>query len=291
VTKLDPGDVSAVVCTLNSTASIRRCLESLRTAGVGQIIVVDGGSHDGTREVAAELADIVLSDPGQGLGYARNVGIKHTTGRLVMNFGSDNVLPRRSLEKLIYHMAESGVQGTGSITRVDGRGYLARSMDAYRSVRFRAGRASVIGTPTLFDGELLRQSPFDPTRRYSDDTELCERWAKLFGAHFSIAPVEVLEIGKTTWSAIVDRCRIYGISDYEIYNAGRTSGWTWRRKVRSLAHPLVVDLVDPGRALWFRESVKRLPFLFAFTFLRYLFWFRAITTASSDRALGASNEQ
>ena len=41
------GDVSVVVCTLDSIGGIERCLTSLRDRGVGELIVVDAGSTDG----------------------------------------------------------------------------------------------------------------------------------------------------------------------------------------------------------------------------------------------------
>ena len=70
-----PSDVSAVICTKNSIASIQACVQSLKDSGVGEIIVVDASSTDGTRVVADSLADLVLEDPGTGLGQARNIGI------------------------------------------------------------------------------------------------------------------------------------------------------------------------------------------------------------------------
>ncbi len=93
---MKPRDVSAVVCTKNSISGIERCLTSLRVAGVDQIIVVDAHSTDGTREVANSAADIVLEDPGMGLGNARNIGIARTTQPLILNMGSDNVMPPRA---------------------------------------------------------------------------------------------------------------------------------------------------------------------------------------------------
>ena len=69
-------EVSAVICSLNSISGIEQCLASLKAAGVGQVIVVDANSTDGTKEVAEQLADLVLTDPGTGLGNARNRGAK-----------------------------------------------------------------------------------------------------------------------------------------------------------------------------------------------------------------------
>jgi glycosyltransferase involved in cell wall biosynthesis len=269
---LQPADVSAVVCTLDSAASIERCLSSLRDAGVGELVVVDGGSTDGTRDIAERLADRVLDDPREGLGLARNIGIATTTGALILNCGSDNVIDAAGLAGLIAHLETSGCSGVGAMTVVGDETYLSRSMNAYRRARFRPGPAAVIGTPTLFDGDLLRAHPYDPRRQHSDDSELCERWARDLGASFAIAAIEVLEIGKATFGEVRSRCRNYGTSDHEVFDAGRAQGWTIPRQVKSLAHPVRVDLVEPLARLGVWEGVVRLPYLATITALRYAAW-------------------
>ena len=267
-----PSDVSAVICTINSISGIERCLRSLRAAGVGQLVVVDGGSTDGTRAVADELADLVVEDPGTGLGNARNVGIACTTGALVLNMGSDNVMPANALQIMIGCLEREGAQGVSARTRIEGDDYASRGLNAWRAGRFRPGPAEVIGTPTLFDGDLLRAHPYDASRRFSDDSELCERWARDFGARFVISDAEVLEIGKTSWSEVVIRCRMYGISDEEVFRHGRDAGWSLARQGRSLLHPARADLVDPLTHLPPTEAVATAPFLAAFAALRYRYW-------------------
>ncbi|MDD2859287.1 MAG: glycosyltransferase family 2 protein, partial [Candidatus Nanopelagicales bacterium] len=115
---LTPADVSAVVCTMNSIASIEQCLKSLRDAGVGELIVVDASSTDGTRAVADRLADRVVVDPGTGLGNARNVGIAHTTKALILNMGSDNIMPSGQLEVMIDALQRDSLQGVSARTRI-----------------------------------------------------------------------------------------------------------------------------------------------------------------------------
>jgi len=269
---MNASDVSAVVCTLESVASLRRCLTSLRQAGVGELIVVDAGSTDGTRQIAEQLADQVLCDPREGLGLARNIGIAASSGALILNCGSDNVIDPAALAGMIEHLEVTGCAGVGALTRVGDETYLSRSMNAYRRARFRPGIADVIGTPTLFRGDLLRAHPYDPRRRFSDDSELCERWATTLGATFSIADVEVLEVGKATIAELRARCRIYGVSDHEVYRAGRSMGWTVRRRMRSLTHPARVDLVEPMARLGVGEAIVRLPYLATVTTLRYAAW-------------------
>lgn len=269
---LSPADVAAVVCTLNSISGIERCLDSLRLAGVGQLVVVDAGSTDGTREVADRLADRVLEDPGLGLGHARNIGIAATTTPLVLNMGSDNVMPPDQLQRMIDDLERLNVQGVSARTVIEGDDYPSRGLNAWRSGRFVPGPAAVIGTPTLFDGDLLRAHPYDADRRFSDDSELCERWTREFGARFAISSAYVLEVGKTSWQEVMIRCRMYGISDEEVFRHGRKSGWSLSRQVQSLLHPARVDLVMPISRMAPSEAVVMAPFMAAFAGMRYASW-------------------
>ena len=276
-TKYKPSDVSAVVCTLNSISGIERCLTSLRKAGITELIVVDANSTDGTREVAEKLADKVVTDPGKGLGMARNIGIAETSKALILNMGSDNVMPQGELEKMIQALEQTNqgnLQGVSAQTFIEGDDYLSKGLNAWRKGRFIPGPAAVIGTPTLFIGETLRTHPYDPSRRFSDDSELCERWADAFGATFAISDAHVLEIGKTSWNEVQIRCKMYGVSDYEVFTEGKKSGWGFKRKAQSCLHPARVDLVVPMKNLEFKEKVKALPFLTAFTAMRYDSWIK-----------------
>ena len=277
-----PSDVSAVVCTKNSIASIEACLQSLKYAGVGEIIVVDASSADGTRAVADPLADLFLEDPGTGLGQARNLGIAASSGDFILNMGSDNVMPPGQLQRMLVTLSRESVAGVSAQTRIAGSGYMAFGLNTWRSGRFRPGPVSVIGTPTLFRGDLLRASPFNPDRSFSDDSELCERWSSTFDARFEISDAVVLETGKTSWRQVVLRCEMYGASDYEIFQDGRRDGWTLRRKVNSILHPLKHDLAIPLARSSLHHSILSLPFLIFFTVLRYLFW--------AKQALGGSGK-
>jgi glycosyltransferase involved in cell wall biosynthesis len=263
--------VTAVVCTRNSIASIEACLRSLRANRVDQLVVVDASSTDGTRSVAERLADQVITDAGEGLGAARNLGIAVTTGDLILNCGADNVFPDGALERMVQAKQAGAYDGVGAVTRVVGRGYLSWAMGVYRTARFAPGEREVIGTPSLFDGAGLRRDPFDPRARYSDDAELCERWSRSFGARFAITDVVIDEIGQTSWHALLARYRTYGVSDSETFRR-HVHDWPLRRRVQSLTHPLRVDLVEPFQRAPFPTNLAITPFLFCVTSVRYLAW-------------------
>ena len=265
-------DVSAVVCTLDSIASIRECLQSLRNAGVGELIVVDARSTDGTRQVANELAYTVVSDSGIGLGNARNTGIALTTCAYVLNMGSDNVMPPGELDRMLMYLRTHDLQGVSAQTFIEGDTYVSKGLNNWRKGRFIPGPSKIIGTPTLFDGDLLRSNPFDVSRQHSDDSELCERWSRDFGARFAISDAHVFEIGKANWTEVKARCRLYGISDAEVFSAGRHEGWDLTRRISSLLHPARVDFFRPLRQLPARDAIVSVPFFAAHTALRYAGW-------------------
>ena len=54
--------LSVVVPTLDEAEALPASLAAARQPGVHEVIVVDGGSRDGTRAVARTLADRVLED-------------------------------------------------------------------------------------------------------------------------------------------------------------------------------------------------------------------------------------
>ena len=266
--------ISAVVCTKNSIASIERCLASLKQADVHELIVVDARSVDGTTEIAAQFADKVLFDEGTGLGAARNIGIAETSGDYILNFGSDNVLPPGQLDIMRTDLVQGNYDGVSAQTFIEGSGYLSFGLNTWRQGRFRPGPAHVIGTPTLFKGDQLRGSPYDETRIFSDDSELCERWQRTFNSTFAISSAFAWEIGKATLHEIAVRARMYGISDHEVFRQGREQNWSPLRQVQSFLHPFLRDFLDPVTHSDPGSALAAAPFLAAFTSLRYVGWMR-----------------
>jgi len=264
-----------VVCTMNSISGIEECLLSLRKAGAGEIVVVDAHSTDGTLEVATKLSNIVLEDPGVGLGSARNIGIAVTTKPLILNMGSDNVLPAGELEKMISYLESGGFQGVSAQTRVLGSNYVAKGLNHWRQSRFPQGERQVIGTPTLFQGELLRMHPYNPSRKFSDDSELCERWRTAFNSKFAISDAVCFELGKSSWPEARIRARMYGVSDCEVFRDGKHKGWSFTRKANSLLYPFKMDFIKPIAHSDGFSAIPLIPFFGYFTAYRYQGWIQA----------------
>lgn len=93
---LTPPAVSVVLPTLNSAATLTRALGSLARqdyAGEVEIVVVDGGSSDATRAIAADHGARVIENPQRVEEEARALGLEAADGELVLLLDADNELP------------------------------------------------------------------------------------------------------------------------------------------------------------------------------------------------------
>ncbi len=92
--------ISFVTCTLNSIVLIRQCLHSIRSLDYPteliEIIVVDGGSTDGTLEVAREFGCTIIKERTGKPEAATAIGYQAATNDLIVNFPSDNVITQRN---------------------------------------------------------------------------------------------------------------------------------------------------------------------------------------------------
>jgi glycosyltransferase involved in cell wall biosynthesis len=71
----DRSAVSVIIPCLDEEEAIGPCVEAVRTHGVGEVIVVDGGSRDRTAERAAEAGARVIVERRRGYGRAMLTGI------------------------------------------------------------------------------------------------------------------------------------------------------------------------------------------------------------------------
>src|SRR5205085_7296889 len=89
--------ISIIVPTLNEARLIRAFLLHLRQhAGGAEIIVVDGGSCDGTAEIAAGLCDAVLRTKASRA-IQMNAGAQIATGEVFWFLHADVAIPSQSL--------------------------------------------------------------------------------------------------------------------------------------------------------------------------------------------------
>jgi len=87
--------ISVVVPTLNSAETIRKCLDSIIKQNYPktriEILLVDGGSHDGTLDIAGEYPIKIIAEPRKGRGSAYDRGFREAKNDYVAYLDSDAV--------------------------------------------------------------------------------------------------------------------------------------------------------------------------------------------------------
>jgi len=90
---------SIVMATLNSMRTLEPALKALRAQDYAQdqieILVVDGGSNDGTRELAEKYGCRVIDNPRVDPVSAKLIGMREARGIYLMHVDSDEVLMNR----------------------------------------------------------------------------------------------------------------------------------------------------------------------------------------------------
>ena len=268
--------ITAVVCTLNSFSSIEKCIVGLRHSGVAEIIVVDGGSTDGTVEFLLEQNCVVLFDTGIGLGAARNMGIIKASENYILNCGSDNIVSRELLEIMLQAFSlDNFTECVGCRTRIEVKNLLQKMLNIQWSGRITPGVREVIGTPSIFRTKVLQEYLYSNHRSWSDDEELCTRIKTTQNCTFRIIDGYCIEVGQDNFERLKYRYLGYGNSDYEVWRA-YSKNWSTSRKLKSIRHPFESEFYNIIRNVPPISKIVVLPLLVFSTTYRYLGWIKAV---------------
>ncbi|GAB7019669.1 glycosyltransferase [Halostagnicola bangensis] len=114
---------SFVIPARNEADYLRGTLSSiaaLDTAYEYEVIVVDGGSTDGTVDIARDYDTTVVSDDGAGIGAARTLGAEHADGEWLAFIDADTIVRANYLTAMLGVVEANGLAGASSACRITG---------------------------------------------------------------------------------------------------------------------------------------------------------------------------
>ena len=172
--------ISIIICTKNRAAGLLRTLESLDSCRIPagwrvQLIVVDNASTDATARIINEtrlsrMSAQYVYEPKTGLSNARNTGLKHAEGDVIL-FTDDDVLVEETwIQELAGPIIEDRCDAAVGLVMLSTRlmrpwmtrthkGWLASSLEA----QIPHWPVSLVGANMGFSSSVLRQVPaFDP---------------------------------------------------------------------------------------------------------------------------------
>ncbi|MBK7675501.1 TIGR04283 family arsenosugar biosynthesis glycosyltransferase [Accumulibacter sp.] len=155
--------LSLILPVLNEAATVPAqlaALQGLRTRGT-ELIVVDGGSDDGTADLARPAVDRVLAAP-RGRAAQMNVGAKASRGQVLLFLHADTTLPPAADDLIRSAIAAGAAWGRFDV-RIDGHQPLLRAVE--RMMNWRSRWSSIAtGDQAIF----VRREAFERVDGYPE---------------------------------------------------------------------------------------------------------------------------
>jgi rSAM/selenodomain-associated transferase 2 len=128
-----------IIPALNEAANIAAAIDRAWKAGAHEVIVVDGGSADGTLESAAAHNCLALSSA-RGRGVQQNTGARRAIGEVLLFLHADTWLAPGSAGQAITALHDDGVVAGAFRQRIEAAGVLYRLLERGNALRARCGR-------------------------------------------------------------------------------------------------------------------------------------------------------
>ena len=153
--------LSVVIPALDEETSIEETVRKALSEDV-EVIVVDGGSRDKTREAAVRAGARLIQSP-KGRGVQQNHGAEAARGRVLLFLHADTLLPEGYVERIFEALLSRNVILGAFRFRTDLQEPLARAIEAL--VNFRSRRLRL---PYGDQGLFIRKEVFQGTEGFRD---------------------------------------------------------------------------------------------------------------------------
>lgn len=178
---MDQREISVIIPTYNSVRTLSRCLSSLSNQSVShfEVLVVDGGSKDGTLKIAKAFPNVLtINARGHYPGASRNLGAKNAKADILLFLDSDCEADQALIERHLraYYMNDNldGVQG---IIRSASHSRMARVVESEFLTQFWFDNLNNDGTIKFFTGAVSNLSlnkRLFLKNNFSDDLPSCD---------------------------------------------------------------------------------------------------------------------
>ncbi len=170
-------NASIVIPTLNEKENLPNCLANLehQVDARDEVIIVDGGSDDGTIEYANSLGCKVLVAEGTSIGVARQIGTEEAQNEVVVSTDADSLPPDGWLDRIKSHFEDDEDLAVlwGNIKDVNGV-----------PIRNLVGKFSTLDKGASGNNTAFRKSAYDemgkgyPDSSFLEDVAIIQRLSK-----------------------------------------------------------------------------------------------------------------
>lgn len=228
---MDKEKVSVLIPCRNEVQYIESCVEGVYNFeppdGGFEVMVIDGMSYDGTRDVLFKLREkypdlILIDNPKKTVPYAMNLGIKHSRGEYIIRTDARCFHPRSYLRDLIKLSQKTKADNVGGVlVPLANNHYIQKSIAlAYRSPIAMGGalryRGEFFGeTDTVYGGcfkkqRLLEVGMYDEEMVRNQDDELSFRLRELGGKVIQDARIKIQYYPRSSYFKLFKQFMQYG---------------------------------------------------------------------------------
>lgn len=270
-----PKLITVIMPAYNAASTIGAQLEALvrqSYRGAWELVIVDGGSTDQTREIADSYAKdlpsfrFIVATERRGSAYARNIGCSLTTGDPILFCDADDVVDSHWISELAEALRTCEVVG-GSLERRLLNGEVALSARPPKTVDGLLNTFHFLpyaitancGVRRLMWEKLQGFDEFYVNG--SDDADFCFR-AQLSGATLGFAPRAIVHYRlRSNTRSIARQSYGYGVSHPRLFRAFKRAGmprsslrlacreWIW-----IASYIFYATGPETKRALWFKRT-------------------------------------
>jgi succinoglycan biosynthesis protein ExoA len=240
--------VSVLVPVLNEERYIRACLESLRRqqfpAADFEVLVVDGGSRDRTRELVQEMARQwpqlrLLENPQRNTPAGLNTGLRHARGRIIVRVDGHVAVAADYLAVAVEALARTGAASVGGcMTQASDREEYAATVNGICiTSRFGTGpgvfhyaeterEADTVYLGAFRRDTLERLGGWDPRMLQAEDDELNLRIWQSGGRVVVVPALRSEYFGRTSLATLGRQYFSYGRAKVRVLGKhGRLAAW------------------------------------------------------------------
>ena len=166
---------SVIIPCYNAADTLERCIERLRqqqSEHSVEIIVVDNGSSDRSREIADSLADLSLGLAEGEISAVRNYGAKKASGEILLFLDSDCLLDVDWIERASKSFEDESIVACGSKTHVlpEDATWVAKTWKIHLDLTEEEGEVDWLSTRAI----AIRRRTFEKINGFDTSLKTCE---------------------------------------------------------------------------------------------------------------------
>lgn len=227
--------VSVIIPALDDADCVAEAVASARAAGAAEVIVVDGGSRDATRD-AAGVAGARVFESAAGRATQMDVGAAHASGDVLLFLHADTLLPADAAKLACETLARDGVIAGAFSFAVPDDAPHARLISAVGRARCRLGGSPWGDQGVFFSAQTWRDLGGFGDAPVMEDLEMAMRLSRLgkmiVRPERAVTSARMWQAYGLVWPTALN---VFGILAYRLgVDPERIAGW--RRRIAPSNH-------------------------------------------------------